>query len=90
MSLRAGPYTFNHVTYDGPSDVVYASIAAPGSVAERQTTPEQHVLRFDSRGRFAGVILVSPREQLKRQGAVFLSLPDGTRARVQGVERLLR
>ncbi|MBA2241260.1 MAG: hypothetical protein H0W09_08500 [Solirubrobacterales bacterium] len=89
MSLRAGPYTFNHVTYDGPSDVLYAAIASPGAAAERRPTPEAHVLRFDSRGRFAGIILVSPREQLEREGGVFISLPDGSRARVQGFDRLL-
>ena len=31
MSLRAGPYVFSHVTYDPPSDVLYAC-GAPGMV----------------------------------------------------------
>lgn len=89
MSLRVGPYTFNHVTYDEPSDVLYAAIVRPES-GERRTTPEEHVLRFDARGRFSGIVLVSPREQLEREGGVFISLPDGMRARVQGFEPLLR
>ena len=37
-----------------------------------------------------GLILVDPREQLEREGAVFVSLPSGERVRVQGVEALLR
>ena len=89
MSLRAGPYTFSHVTYDAPSDVLYAAIDAPrpGSRAE---TPESHLLRFDERGRFFGITLVNPRRQLDREGAVFVSLPSGERVRVQGAEAVIR
>ena len=89
MSLRAGPYTFNHVTYDPPSDVLYAAIDRPRP-GTREKTPEQHILRFDSRGEFFGVILVGPREQMEREGAVYLSLPSGDRVRVQGIEALMR
>lgn len=89
MSLRAGRYTFTHVTYDPPSDVLYAAIGPPRE-GTRETTPESHVLRFDGGGRFAGIILVGPREQLEREGAVFVSLPEGERVKVQGIESLLR
>jgi uncharacterized protein YuzE len=89
VSLRAGPYTFNHVTYDPPSDVLYAAIDTPRP-GTRERTPEQHILRFDSRGEFFGVILVGPREQMEREGAVYLSLPSGDRVRVQGIEALMR
>jgi uncharacterized protein YuzE len=89
MSLRAGPYTFSHVTYDPPSDVLYAAITSPPS-GERRETPERHVLRFDERGRFAGMILVGPRAQLEREGGVYVSLPSGDRVRVQGAETVMR
>ena len=89
MSLRAGPYTFNHVTYDPPSDVMYAAIEGPRP-GRREKTPEQHLLRFDERGEFFGIILVEPREQLRREGGVFVSLPSGDRVRVQGAEALMR
>jgi uncharacterized protein YuzE len=89
VSLRAGPYTFSHVTYDPPSDVLYAAIDRPRA-GTREKTPEEHILRFDSRGEFFGVILVGPREQIEREGAVYLSLPSGDRVRVQGVEALMR
>jgi hypothetical protein len=88
VSLRAGPYTFNHVTYDPPSDVLYAAIDRPRP-GTREKTPEEHILRFDSRGEFFGVILVGPREQMEREGGVYLSLPSGDRVRVQGVEALM-
>jgi len=89
VSLRAGPYTFTHVTYDPPSDVLYAAIGRPRASGTRQKTPESHVLRFDGRGRFSAIILVNPREQLEREGGVYLSLPEGDRVRVQGIEAFL-
>jgi hypothetical protein len=89
VSLRAGRYLFTHVTYDPPSDVLYAAIGRPRP-GTREQTPESHYLRFDDRGRFSGVILMNPRDQLERDGAVFLSLPEGDRVRVQGVEAVVR
>jgi len=89
VSLRAGHYTFSHVTYDPPSDVLYAAIGSP-SAGTRQATPESHYLRFDRRGRFTGIILMNPRAQLEREGGVFVSLPEGDRVRVQGIERFVR
>ena len=89
MSLRAGPYTFEHVTYDAPSDVLYAAIDRPRR-GTREETPEAHLLRFDERGRFFGLTLVGPREQLDREGAVYVSLPSGERVRVQGAEAAIR
>jgi uncharacterized protein YuzE len=89
VSLRAGPYTFSHVTYDPPSDVLYAAIGRPRASGARRETPESHVLRFDGRGRFSGIILVNPRAQLEREGGVYVSLPDGARVRVQGIEAFL-
>jgi uncharacterized protein YuzE len=89
MSLRAGPYTFAHVTYDAPSDVLYAAIDAPRRGTRRET-PEAHLLRFDERGRFFGITLVNPRGQLDREGGVYVSLPSGERVRVQGAEAAIR
>ena len=89
MSLRAGPHTFSHVTYDPPSDVLYAAIGAPRP-GRRVETPESHFLRFDSRDRFSGIIFMNPRAQLQREGAVYVSLPEGDRARVQGIEAFVR
>jgi uncharacterized protein YuzE len=89
VSLRAGPYSFSHVTYDPPSDVMYAAIDSPRQ-GRREKTPEDHLLRFDDRGEFFGMILVGPRAQIEREGGVFVSLPSGDRVRVQGVEALMR
>jgi uncharacterized protein YuzE len=89
MSLRAGRYTFSHVTYDPPSDVLYAAMGQPHP-GSREETPESHYLRFDDRGRLTGIILMNPREQLEREGGVYVSLPEGDRVRVQGIESVIR
>jgi uncharacterized protein YuzE len=89
VSLQAGRYTFSHVTYDPPSDVLYAAIGSPRP-GRREETPESHYLRFDALGRFSGIIFMNPREQLEREGGVFVSLPEGDRVRVQGIEALVR
>jgi uncharacterized protein YuzE len=89
VSLRAGRYTFSHVTYDPPSDVLYAAIGPPRPGA-RERTPELHYLRFDDRGRFFGIVFMNPRDQLEQEGGVYVSLPEGDRVRVQGIEALVR
>ncbi|MGI8461405.1 MAG: hypothetical protein ACR2OC_07185 [Solirubrobacterales bacterium] len=89
MSLRVGPYTFNEVIYDGLSDVLYATIGALAK-SRREPTPEQHVWHFDDRGQFRGITLMSPRERLERDGAVYVSLPTGELERVQGIEMEMR
>jgi hypothetical protein len=33
---------------------------------------------------------MSPREQLEREGGVYVSLPEGDRVRVQGIEAFVR
>lgn len=89
MSIRAGQYTFRHVTYDAPSDVLYAAIDAPRP-GPRRKTPESDILRFDERGELSGVILMNPRARLEREGAVRLTLPSGDLVRVQGIEAAVR
>ena len=89
MSLRAGPYTFHHTSYDAAGDVLYAALTKPVR-GSREPTPEHHVLRYDERGRFFGITFMSPREQLEREGGVFVSLPSGERVRVHGAERMIR
>jgi hypothetical protein len=88
VSIRAGPYTFSHVTYDPPSDVLYVAIGPPRP-GRRVETPESHYLRFDARDRFSGIIFMNPRDQLEREGAVYVSLPEGDRVRVQGIEAVV-
>jgi hypothetical protein len=96
VALRAGPYTFDDVAYDGPSDVLYATVGAgpqaeegdsqPLGSVERRRTPEEDVLKLDEAGRLFELIVVEPRARLDRDGAVFVSLPTGEKVRLQGIE----
>jgi hypothetical protein len=89
MAVRLGPYTFRYVTYDPSSDVLDAALEGPRP-GRREPTPEAHVWRFDDRDRFFGITLMNPREQLEREGGVFVTLPSGERERVAGAESLIR
>jgi hypothetical protein len=87
--VRAGRHSFPEVTYDAPSDVLYARLSGlePSS---RERTEEGDVWTFDDLGRPTGVIVMEPRERLERDGAVYLTLPSGERERLQGVEAAMR
>jgi uncharacterized protein YuzE len=84
--LRIGPHTFREVTYDPSSDVLYATLIDVPT-ERRETTPELHVCTFDSRGRLTGIAFMGAGEQLRREGAVSVTLPSGEKERVQGAER---
>jgi uncharacterized protein YuzE len=87
--VRAGRHSFPRVTYDPPSDVLYAKLSG-ASEASRERTEEGDVWTLDAAGRPTGVIVVEPRERLERDGAVYLTLPSGERERLQGVEAAMR
>lgn len=87
--IRVGRYTFRDVVYDGPSDVLYATVLDEPT-ARRVKTPEEHVCTFDSRERLTGIAFMGAGEQLRRDGAVYVTLPSGERERVQGAEAALR
>jgi hypothetical protein len=87
--VRTGRYAFPYVTYDPPSDVLYARISH-GRDASREPTPEGDVWTFDDRGRPTGMIVMEPRRRFDRDGAVYVTLPTGERERLQGVESAMR
>lgn len=89
MSLRVGPHSFDVVTYDASSDVVYATKGRNPS-RRRERTPEEHVWLFDEDDRFHGIALMEPRERLERDGSVWVTLPSGVHARVAGLEFVMR
>jgi uncharacterized protein YuzE len=87
--MRTGRYAFGEVSYDPPSDVLYARITAARD-ASRERTEDGDIWTFDERGRATGVIVMEPRERLARDGAVYVTLPTGERERLQGVEAAMR
>ncbi|HEY8000495.1 MAG: DUF2283 domain-containing protein [Vicinamibacteria bacterium] len=87
--MRTGRYSFPYVTYDPPSDVLYARISQSQD-ASRERTEEGDVWTYDADGRPTGVIVMEPRQRFDREGAVYLTLPTGERERLQGVEAAMR
>jgi len=87
--MRAGRHSFPQVTYDPPSDVLYAKLSGSRE-ASREPTEDGDVWTFDDVGRPTGVIVMEPRSRLERDGAVYLILPSGERERLQGVEAAMR
>ncbi len=78
-SVTIGPHVFDHVDWDESSDVLYLSKGGPRVVPGLYASPEGHHLRIDESGDLQGVTLVGPRGILEDQGAVLVSMPDGTR-----------
>jgi hypothetical protein len=89
VAVRIGRHTFSYVTYDPPSDILEVGLDGP-PVGRREPSPERHVWRLDDRGRLVGITFMSPRDQLEREGALYVTLPSGERERVAGADRLLR
>jgi uncharacterized protein YuzE len=87
--MRAGRHSFPEVTYDPPSDVLYARLSSL-ETSSRERTAEGDVWTFDELGRATGMIVMEPRARLERDGAVFVTLPSGERERLAGVEAAMR
>lgn len=87
--MRTGRYSFTEVTYDPPSDVLYARLT-DAEAASRESTEEGDVWTYDEAGRPTGMIVIEPRRRLERDGAVYVTLPSGERERLQGVEAAMR
>ncbi len=87
--MRSGRYSFPYISYDPPSDVLYARITE-GRAASRERTEEGDVWTFDADGRPTGVIVMEPGRRFERDGAVYITLPTGERERLQGVESAMR
>jgi hypothetical protein len=87
--VRTGRYSFPYVTYDPPSDVLYARISQSRDVS-RERTEDGDIWSLDGEGRPTGLIVMEPRERFARDGAVYVTLPGGERERLQGVEAAMR
>jgi hypothetical protein len=89
MAVRVGRHTFSYSTYDPPSDVLEVGLEGRPE-GRRERSPEDHIWRFDDHDRFVGITFMNPREQLEREGAVYVTLPSGERERAAEAEALIR
>ena len=74
--VHLGPYTFDHVSYDGDGDVLYLSIGEPHDAADSEETPEGHIVRYDGRARAIGLTLVNAKWLLDRRETFSITFPQ--------------
>lgn len=77
-TVRIGEHEFDYIDWDDESDVLYLAKGGPRRVPGLHASPEGHHLRIDEDGDLQGVTLVGPRDILRHDGRVPVSMPDGT------------
>ena len=77
MAVTIDGIEFDSHDYDDRGDVLYLSIGEPQVPAETDTTPEGHAVDFDADGNVIGMVLVSVRWLMDRDGELRITWPDG-------------
>jgi hypothetical protein len=89
--VTIGPHNFEHVTYFAGGDVLYLrKVAGTGGAGEE--TPEGHAFFYPLEGgdEVIGADILYPREILKQEGRLEITLPDGELVEIQGFEEAMR
>jgi uncharacterized protein YuzE len=76
MTVKIGPLTFDHASYDEQGDVLYLHIGQRQAAADSEQTPEGHVLRFDATGKIIGLTIINAKWLLERDGELIVTLPE--------------
>jgi uncharacterized protein YuzE len=63
VKVSVGPYTFDNVSYDVETDVLYLHIGDPSTAADFDESPEGHGLRFGVEQNLVGVTIVGVKSQ---------------------------
>jgi uncharacterized protein YuzE len=75
MTVHAGPYEFDQVSYDGTGDVLYLTRGPRQAAARTVGTPEGHAVRLDDGGEVIGITIVNARWLLDRDGKITIGAP---------------
>jgi uncharacterized protein YuzE len=76
MTVKIGPLTFDHASYDEQGDVLYLRIGQREAAADSEQTPEGHVMRFDAAGKIIGLTIINAKWLLERNGELIVTLPE--------------
>ena len=76
MTVKIGPLTFDHASYDEQGDVLYLHIGQRQAAADSEQTPEGHVLRSDAAGEIIGLTIINAKWPLDRDGELIVTLPE--------------
>jgi uncharacterized protein YuzE len=75
MTVHAGPYEFDQVSYDGTGDVLYLTRGPRQAAATTVGTPEGHAVRLDDDGEVIGITIVNAKWLLDRDGKITVGTP---------------
>lgn len=89
MSVKVGPYEFDHVSYDESGDVLYLRAGESRDAARTSATPEGHAVRFDESGDVIGITIVNAKWLLERDRKITLSVPSVIEAPAEDLEPAL-
>lgn len=76
MTITIAGIPFDDHEYDDRGDVLYLSVGPPREAAESYSTPEGHVVHYDSGGAIIGLTLMAVRYTLERDGELTLTWPQ--------------
>ena len=86
MTLKIGPLTFDHASYDDQGDVLYLHIGQRQAAADGEQTPEGHVLPFDADGKIIALTIINAKWLLERDGELIVTLPEQVHVAADGIE----
>jgi hypothetical protein len=90
MSVRVGPYEFDQVHYD-PADILSLSMDDARAVGDGDAPDgDAWLYSDDGSDHVVGLVVMWPRQRLKEEGRLLVTLPDGEQAEVEGAAALLR
>jgi uncharacterized protein YuzE len=76
MTIRVGPFEFDHVSYDRAGDVLYLRRGPQERAADTFGTPEGHAVRMDGRGEVIGITIVNAKWLSERDGRLKVTVPS--------------
>jgi uncharacterized protein YuzE len=76
VTVKIGPYEFDHFAYDATGDVLYLRAGQSRSAADTFGTPEGHAVRFDDDGNVIGITIVNAKWLLERDGKIGITVPE--------------
>ena len=86
MTVKIGPLTFDHASYDEQGDVLYLHIGPSQAAADSEQTPEGHVLRIDAAGKIIGLTIINAKWLLERDGELIVTLPEQVHVAAAAIE----
>jgi uncharacterized protein YuzE len=75
MTVRVGPFVFDHVNYDDRRDVLYLSVGEPRAADDAVVTAQGHVVRLDADNNVIGLTLINAKWLSDKGDGLLVELP---------------